>query len=202
MSGHKASIIATVAMGLIGVIVALYIHYDTPELDISGTVTEKQVEENGQKLSPTINIKELFITPVDTKIPSTFFAEITNTGSTAAQNFEILIDFGESTVEKCEFTPNSVVKVKDTEELSARILQISNLNEDTSLYLVCSTNLPYFKKLWVGGGNIGFEKSIDYDAYKEMRAGEKVSFYTGLWRFILVGFCALFFFKLVGILFD
>lgn len=88
MSGHKASIIATVAMGLIGVIVALYIHYDTPELDISGTVTEKQIEENEQKLSPTINIKELFITPVDTKIPSTFFAEITNTGSTAAQSLK------------------------------------------------------------------------------------------------------------------
>ena len=135
-------------------------------------------------------------------MPSTFYSEISNTGSAKAENFEVLIDFGESSVDKCEWTPSALVTVENAEELSVRLLQVSSLNKDTSLYVVCSINLPYFKKLWVGGGNISFEKSIDYDAYKEMRSGEEISFYTGFWRTILIGLCALFFFKIVGLLFD
>jgi hypothetical protein len=204
MSGHKASIIATVSMGLICVAAAFYIHFDTPELDVTGTIIADKVIENsdGEKKQSSVNISELFITPVDTKMPTTFYTEISNTGLGKAENFEVLIDFGESTVGNCEWTPSLLATLKDTEELSVRLLQVSSLNKDTSLYVICSTNLPYFKKLSVGGGNVSIEKSINYDAYKEMRSGEKLSFYNALWRVILIVFCCLFFFKLVGVLFD
>jgi hypothetical protein len=82
MSGHKASIIATVSMGLICVAAAFYIHFDTPELDVTGTIIADKVIENsdGEKKQSSVNISELFITPVDTKMPTTFYTEISNTG--------------------------------------------------------------------------------------------------------------------------
>jgi hypothetical protein len=204
MTGHKASIIATVVVGILSAAVALYIHFDSPELDISGTIIEKLAEDPSNKKSaktPTINISEVFITPIDTKMSSTFYAEVSNTGMASAEEFEVLVDFGESAIETCEWSPKSIAKTKESEALSLQILQVSSLKKDTSLYVTCSMNLPYFKKLWIGGGNIGFEKFIDYDAYKEMRLGEGISFYTGLWRALLIGFFALIFFKLVGFLF-
>jgi hypothetical protein len=206
MSSQKGLIIVTVLVGLLGAAVALYTHFDTPETDILGTTMEKAVgddpSERDSSKSPSINISEVFITPIDTNMPSNFYAQVSNTGTGSAEDFEVFVDFGESTIEACEWSPKSIARTTESDELSVQILKISSLKKDTSLHLTCSINLPYFKRISVGGGNIKIEKSLGYEAYKEMKAGEGIPYFTMLWRTFFTFFCALLFFKLVGWLFD
>ncbi|WP_299269126.1 hypothetical protein [uncultured Psychrosphaera sp.] len=93
--GHSATIIATIVAAVITAAASLYIHFDSPEIDILGTVAEKtDYEEEGNPKNPTLNIVDVFVTPIDTKIPTSFFAEISNTGSVSAKDIYLALDFG------------------------------------------------------------------------------------------------------------
>jgi hypothetical protein len=204
-AGHTTAIVATVLAAFITAGVSLYIHFDSPEIDVSGTVSEKSKTDSDEKkstASPTINIADIFITPIDTKMATTFFAEISNSGNEAAKDIQVTLDFGESTIKECEVQPISIASPVESEALSIQSYTISELGKDTSIYLNCAINLPYFKKIWVGGGNIQLEKSIDYDAYKELKNGESLSFYEGVLRTIVIFFLSMTAFKIIGFLFD
>jgi hypothetical protein len=204
-AGHTTTIVATVLATVITAGVSLYIHFDSPEIDVSGTVSEKAragSDKEKNALSPSINIADIFVTPIDTKMATTFFAEISNSGSEAAKDIQVTLDFGESTIKECEVQPTSIASPVESEALSIQSYTISELGKDTSIYLNCAINLPYFKKIWVGGGNIQYEKSIDYDAYKELKNGESLSFYEGVLRAIVIFFLFMAGFKIIGALFD
>ena len=203
--GHKSAIITTIIATVITVVVSLYIHFDSPEMDVIGTVSERAKADSNEKVeteSPMINIVDIFITPIDTKIPTNFFAEISNSGNETARDIQLIIDFGEATIQECEVQPKSIASPVESEALSIQSYNINELGKDTSIYLNCNINLPYFKKIWVGGGNIKFEKSLSYDAYKELKNGEDIGFYGAMWRtfiaFLLIMFCL----KIVGFLFG
>ena len=203
--GHTAAIVATIMAAIITAGVSLYIHFDSPEVDILGTVAEQAEPESTQETtakSPTLNIADVFITPIDTKIPTSFFAEISNTGTDSAKGIQLAVDFGESTIQECELQPESIAKPVESKALSIQTYNIAELRKDSSVYVSCAINLPYFKKIQVGGGNVNFEKSLTYDAYKNSMNGESVGFYGGIWRAIVIFFLFMGAFKIIGFLFD
>lgn len=205
MKGHTATIVATVLAAVITAGVSLYIHFDSPEIDVLGTVTEQSESGSGDGEDtkyPSINIADIFITPIDTKMDTTFFAEISNTGTEAAKDIMLTLDFGESTIQKCEVQPPTLASTIESEALSIQSYSIPTLSKDTSVYLNCAINLPYFKKVWIGGGNIKYEKSLTYDAYKDLKNGESISFLGGIGRGVILFFLIVIGLKIVGFLFD
>lgn len=196
MKGHKGAIIATVIAGVLGAVATLYTHFASNEDDVAGTVSaaSSKIDENDEEinLGPSIRLAEVFVTPIETKLPSTFYAEIVNAGSVVARNFNITVDFGEASPENCEWVPNSIAKSDESEIGAIQIISVSQLRREQSFYVVCHLNVPFFKKITVHGGNITSEKSLIYEQYKFQRLGGGISFYQALWRIILV--CLMIFF--------
>ncbi|HDZ39657.1 MAG TPA: hypothetical protein ENH62_15510 [Marinobacter sp.] len=204
-TSHTATIVATVLAAVITAAVSLYIHFDSPEIDVRGTVTETvgaDSEQEGSSTSPSMNIADVFIAPINTDMATNFFAEISNSGTETAKDFQLTINFGEATIEKCEVQPSSISRPTESKPLSVQSYNISTLGKDASIYISCAVDLPYFKKIWVGGGNIQYEKSLTYDAYKELKNGDDIGFYEGLLRAVILFFLAMAGFKIVGFLFD
>ena len=203
MNNQKGAILATIFVGILGAAVSLYIHFsgsDESSKDVLGTesisvVTEKN-KDNTKEITtyPRLNINDVFVTPVDTKSPSTFYVELKNNGSVSAENFEVKVDFGESLINTCEWLPENIAH-NNSEEGNSLQLKVSSLNENESLYIICGLNIPYFKQLLVTGGNTSLDKYLSYEGYKEMRNGEEISFYENLWRFLLGSLLALFIFR-------
>ena len=201
MTSQRGVIIATIVAAFITGAVSLFIYFNDKNNGLKITETEKpqkQIKDSKEKSLSTPNIKftEVFVTPIDTQIPSTFYAEISNSGNGAAKGFFISIDFGESTPEKCEV--RSPTKIDSTNEVGDTIQRwnISELPINQSIYIVCMTNSPFFKSLSVGGGNLMNDKLLTYSSYKEQREEKSVSFYEGVLRFILGALAVIFLFFL------
>ncbi|MDP2523828.1 hypothetical protein Q8W30_14730 [Neptunomonas phycophila] len=112
MTSQKGVIIATIIAALITAGVTLYVYFDGKDNGFSTTeITNKKTpsgdEEEKNLPVPRLMFPEVFITPVNTKIPSSFFAEITNLGTKAATAFDVSVDFGEATPDKCELVSSS-----------------------------------------------------------------------------------------------
>lgn len=161
-------------------------------------------EEGESKPTPTLSFSRVFVTPIDTAMPSSFYVEVSNTGTAPANDFTLIIDFGESKAEECEILPTEIVNNQTSESSVIKSISISKLAKKQSLYVVCSTNSPSFKSITLGGGNVEHDKQLTFEAYKEQLNGESISFYEGLLRAILGALAAIFlfylFFRLVGTL--
>ncbi|HHF3271725.1 TPA: hypothetical protein ACVOZG_004604 [Vibrio diabolicus] len=196
---------ATIIAAVITAGASLYIHYDTPEVDVLGTVAEETKTDDTnteKKASASISIADIFITPVDMKMATTFFAEISNIGLEPAKEVQLTMDFGESTVDECEIQPSSIKHSLNSESLALKSYTISEIGKGASIYVNCSLNLPYFKKIMIGNGNLSIEKSITYEAYKELKNGEELGFFGSIWRVVVIFFLVVFGLKIIGILFD
>lgn len=202
MGGHKGLIAATIIAAMIVAAATLYTHFFGTSDDVGGTKTqivEKEADESGneEKPTPTININEVFVTPIETEISSSFYLEINNSGTAAAHDFQVQADFGEATPDTCEVVPDTSASINSGSTGSVVVVNVDILQKDASLYLVCNLNLPYFKQLLVSGGNIEIEKSLTYESYKEGRTDPRLTFYQGLWRaFLIVVFFGFFIFVL------
>ena len=199
MTSNTGVVIATIFVGILSAAVALFIHFDGDEEGLATKQTKNEEisdEEKKNNSTPSVNFAKVFVTPVDTKIPSSFFAEITNTGTASAKDFKITINFGESQPEECEFIPDSIAKVETIKSSIIKTILISELPKKESFYVVCTTNSPLFKSISVGGGNIEYDKQLTYEAYKEQLNGESLSFYEGLLRTILSVLAGIFLFYL------
>ena len=201
MTSQRGIIIATILAALITGAVSLYIYFNDKNDGLKVTETENpqtKTRDDKEKTLPTPHIKfaEVFVTPIDTQIPSSFYAEISNSGNEAAKDIFVSIDFGESTPEKCEV--KSPGKVDSATEAGATIQRwdINELPINQSIYIVCMTNSPFFKSISVGGGNLENDKRLSYASYKAQREEKSVSFYEGLLKFILGALAAIFLFYL------
>ena len=195
MTSNKSIIFATILGAIITAAVPLYIYLDNSSKDFPEesaaieSVKEKEGEkekENETQPQPSINFEMVFVTPVDTKILSSFFIEMSNIGSASAKNFKINIDFGESKAEECEILPSGIIENGGDYESSIIDISIFELDKKQSLYVVCSVNSPLFKSITVNGGNIKYAKQFTFEDYKEMLDGKSVSFYESLLRGMLI----------------
>lgn len=202
MAGHRATIIATVLVGVLGAAATLYTHFSGNDNDVKGTVSGASSSDNEVKSTPSISLTDVFVTPIDTKIASTFYTEINNKGTANAENFTVTLDFGEASTEECELVPSSSGTFNEPEKGSIQTITIKSLLKKQSIYVVCSLNAPFFKKVHVGGGNIEHEKSLTYESYKALDSGESIGFYAGLWRAIVIFFAIAIGLKIIGFLFD
>jgi hypothetical protein len=199
VTSNRGIIIATIFVGVLSTAVALFIHFDNNEEGLATKQSKnEEISEKDEKAkpSPSVNFAKVFVTPIDTKIPSSFFAEISNTGTASAIGFKVRINFGESRPENCELIPEAIATVENTNSSVFKTFVISDLPKKESLYIVCTTNSPLFKSISVGGGNIEYDKQLTYEAYKEQLNGEAISFYEGLLRVILSALAGIFLFYL------
>jgi len=201
LTGQKGVIIATIIAAVITAGVSLFIYFDKKKEGLKVVETknvQKQTKgEDGKPLpSPSLNFAEVFVTPIDTNIPSSFYAEISNSGTESAKDFFVKIDFGESTPEKCEWVPPEIARLSSGTNSSIQSWNVSELMKNQSIYIVCSTNSPFFKSITVGGGNVEYDKQLTYTSYKEQREGESTSFYERLFKFILGALAGIFLFYL------
>lgn len=199
LTNNKGVIVATLFVGILSAIVTLFIHYDGSEegLSTKDTKNEQVVEEEKKPIPrPSLNFAKVFVTPVDTTIPSSFYVEISNTGNASAKDFKLNINFGESKAEECEFLPSEIVKSPGSDGKVIKSITISELAKKQSFYAICATNSPIFKSISVGGGNVEYDKQLTYEDYKKQVNGESISFYEGLLRTILGALAALFLFYL------
>lgn len=204
---NKGVIIATLFVGVLSAAIALFIHFDGDDEGLATKDTKnEQVKDEGNKTkpSPSLNFAKVFVTPIDTKMPSLFFVEILNSGTAPAINFKLNIDFGESKADSCEFIPEGLAVSNSKNESPIKIVTISKLEKKQSIYVVCATNSPLFKSITVGGGNVEYDKQLTYEGYKDQLNGESISFYEGLLRVILGAIAGIFlfyfFFRLMGTL--
>lgn len=193
MTSQKGVIIATIIAALITAGVTLYVYFDGKEggLLATETVNQENPNENNEKQNiptPRITFSEVFITPVDTNIPSSFYAEITNTGSNTANEFLVSVDFGEATPENCEVVSAGSVVIDSGGSSVIKRWEVSELAIKQSLYIVCNLNAPFFKALSVGGGNLGNDAQLTFSSYKEQREEESITFLEGMLRFLLIAF--------------
>ncbi len=187
MTSSKGVIFATIFVGLLSAIVTLYIHFDGDQNQSALKVEEAkneqyEKEEEKNERTPSLDFSKVFVTPIDTKLPSSFYLEVNNSGRATAMNFILTINFGESQAHECEYVPYNV----SADNISSGTIirtTIKELPEKQSLYVICTTNSPIFKSISVGGGNIEVEKKLTYEKYKEQL---HLSFYESLWRNTLV----------------
>lgn len=131
-----ATIFGAIVSALIIAAVTLFVHYDSTSNDSSEKDTrvekarerkdvlkeevgeaksnssdESKENESDVQSNPSIRFAQVFVTPIDTNISSSFFVEISNRGSVPAENFKIDIDFGESKIDECELLPERIVEV-------------------------------------------------------------------------------------------
>ena len=171
----------------------IFVHFDSKESGFSAIETVNKIrakKNDDEKASfpPKITFPEVFITPVDTSISSSFFAEISNSGSESANEFVISVDFGEATPEKCELV-SALNTVADRGESNAiKHWEISKLEAKQSIYIVCNLNAPFFKTLSVGGGNLDHVARLTFLSYKEQQEEDPTTFLEGaLKAFFLFG---------------
>ena len=207
MKGNGGIILATLFVGFLTAGVALYTHFYPSPKGLKPAEVERQDEKSKSeepKPSPSLNFADVFVTPVDTKMPSTFYLEITNTGTAPAKDIDLTVDFGEATADKCEWIPSREAKSEDKSETVVRTFDISLLPRKESFYLVCATNIPIFKSITIGGGNSDYKKQLTFQAYQDQRDGRSISFYEGFVRTVLGVFAAMvliyFFFKIMSTL--
>ena len=207
MTSQKGVIIATIVAALITAGVTLYVYFDGKDNGFSTTETTNQKTPSGDEDEknlpiPRLTFPEVFITPVDTEIPSSFFAEIANSGTKAATTFDVSVDFGEATPDKCELVSSSGTITDNSNSTVIKQWQVSELAVKQSLYLVCSLNAPFFKALSVGGGNLENDKQLTFLSYKAQREEDPTSFFEGLLKFVAAALSVIllfyFFLRLIG----
>ncbi len=194
---HKIAwfgVLATLIIGLIGAGITLYTHFDKDVgLRTEEIKRETKESKSEERTSITVSIAEVFVTPIDTKMPSSFYVELKNTSLECAKNINLTVDFGESKPIAYEWVPINNGKLISAEGESIQTIVISELKPNQSFYLTCNLSAPYFKSIIVDGGNLTINKKLTYQKYREQREGKGVSFYGVLWRALLIGLLVLLF---------
>ena len=192
--------IAIVSAAIITAAVSIYIYTDDKDERIKIIEKSREEKKSVPVPTPSLYFTEVFVTPVDTKISSSFFMEISNFGSAVARNFFLRIDFGESTPQECEWIPNNVATLVGNTDSVIKEWDVSKLEKKQSIYIVCLISSPFFKSISMGGGNVENNINLTYEAYKERGMKESLSYYEILWRIVFVVMVIMFFIWLIGVI--
>lgn len=190
----KFGIWATIIAALIGAAATLYTHYDTKDLKVEQQANEEQKDK---KETAALTIKKVQLTPVDFDIPSSFYVEIENGGTLEANDLTVLIDFGESKIEKCSVKPNDQSNLQQNGDAYIYKLGIKELLKNESIYINCHTSLPVFKKILITGGNVGYDKELTYASYKSQLEQEPTSGWYTFFSILAGIFCVYIFLVII-----
>lgn len=142
------AVIAAVITGGIG----LYIHLDGKAEKRKVAEMKKVAEQS--KNTATLTISNVYVPPINTSIESAFFVQIENDSLNIAKDITIKINFGESSISKCETLPNN--KFSENKEFNSSILTFSvgDIQRKDSLYIYCLISHPVFDSILITGSNL------------------------------------------------
>lgn len=161
----KWGIITTILVALIGAGTSLYMHFDDKALKIE-ELSEKSIKDD-EKKGASVSIKKVQLTPVDFDIPSSFFIEIENSHLKMAKDITLVVDFGESKIEKCAFRPNDKSNYEQNGDSYVLKIKLKELMKNESFYVNCHMSSPLFKKIILSASNVSIDKQLTWTSFKE-----------------------------------
>ncbi|HDY8048866.1 TPA: hypothetical protein RQK85_004549 [Vibrio vulnificus] len=153
--GLWGAILAALITGAI----ALYIHYDAKTSKQEEAQKASAVDK--EKETARLEIKELYIPPVNTRLDSVFYAEIANESKLDAEGVKISINFGSASVTACETLPMNVFGDSPQFETSVVVFTYNKIKKKEKLYVYCHLSNPSINSLLITGDNLRL--SVEYD---------------------------------------
>lgn len=122
---------------------------------------EKTDAETPSVPIPRIEIENVHVTPVAFDIPSSFYAEITNSSPYAEANeVVVIIDFGKAKIEQCATRPTNLSRGGGSYIFE---LHVGKILPKHTVSINCHISLPVFDKILVNGKNIGQTQTFTQD---------------------------------------
>ena len=156
--------------------VTLYIYYD-------GKSEEKKIIELEKKAdreedTANLTIKNVYLPPINTKIDSVFFVEVSNNSLNTAKDLKVKIDFGEAIVSKCEILPDNLFDENEKFDKSIIEFSLSTLERNDSFYIYCLISHPTFKSFLITGSNLFSNEYLTYENYRLSKNNGESGFVT------------------------
>ncbi|GAB2895415.1 hypothetical protein ACCI51_04130 [Microbulbifer echini] len=158
--GFWGAVIAAAITGVIG----LYIHLDGKAEDKKIAEAKKAAEQS--KDTASLTISNVYVPPINTSIESAFFAQIQNNSLNVAKDVVVRLNFGESSVAKCETLPEN--KINEQESFTSSIISFSagDIQRKDSLYIYCLTSHPVFDSILLSGPNLFSNTLFEFEQFK------------------------------------
>ncbi len=166
------AVIAAVITGAIG----LYIHLDGKAEERKVTEAKKTAEQS--KDTANLTISNVYVPPINTSIESAFFAQVENNSLNIAKDITVKINFGESSVSKCETLPDN--KFGESKEFNSSIVTFSagDIQRKDSLYIYCLISHPVFDSILITGPNLFSNELFEFKQLKPIVANSGSGFVT------------------------
>ena len=160
----KYGLIGTIIAAMIAGFIALYIHNDTKSEQQK--ILELEKKANKSKNTANLNISDIFLPEINTKLESAFFIKITNDSLNDAKDLNVKINFGESEILKCETQPINMFEKNQDYTNSIISFDIKSINKNDKFYVYCLTSLPVFNSILITGSNLFQNEIYTYEQYK------------------------------------
>ena len=156
--------------------ITLYTYYDGKSEEKKIIELEKKADR--EKDTANLTITNLYLPPINTKIDSAFFVEVSNNSLNTAKDLKVKLDFGEAIVSKCEILPANPFDENEKFDRSIIEFSISTLERNDSFYIYCLISHPTFKSLLITGSNLLSNEYLTYDDYRPSKNNRESGFVT------------------------
>jgi hypothetical protein len=145
----------------------------------------EKIKELEKNKNARISINNVYVPPINTKIKSILFAKIENTSPVIAEDLNIKVNFGESTVYTCEVQPINILKNEKDLENGTFEFNITTLKKEEEIYIYCQMSNPIFKSILVTGNNLVTSEKYTFEYYKSslnsfISKGQNLTFFEFL----------------------
>ncbi|MCJ8339764.1 MAG: hypothetical protein MJK10_14950 [Pseudomonadales bacterium] len=187
--GFWGALIAAAITGAIG----LYIHLDRKAEDKKVVEATKTAEQS--KNTARLTISNIYVPPINTSIESAFFAQIQNNSLNIAKDVVVRLNFGESSVSKCETLPENQINEQESFGSSIITFSAGDIQRKDSLYIYCLTSHPVFDSILLTGPNLFSNTLFEFEQFESKVASDNsgfITFFKGVASFVAVIFIGYF----------
>lgn len=140
-------------------------------------VDKKNVNKQSKTTGiPHLELISVQVPPVQTKLQSSLSIEIQNTGSSSAENVEVLVDLSKSLASEYEIvSPNNYKIISEPTNTNIIKFTVEKLNQHESIYLYALLSSPFYNKIVINADNIN---SAIVHNYKDNIKSESSGFVT------------------------
>lgn len=156
--------------------VTLYTYYDGKSEEKKITELEEQADR--EKETANLTIKNLYLPPINTKIDSVFFVEVSNNSLNPANDLKVKLDFGEAMVSQCEILPLNPFDENEKFDTGIVEFSLNTLEKKDSFYVYCLISHPTFKSILITGSNLFSNEYLNYENYRPNKNNKESGFVT------------------------
>jgi hypothetical protein len=197
----KYSLWATLIAALIAATVALYIHYDGKSEKKAQIALEKAANESNKKAN--LKVSNIYVPPINTKLDSVFFAEISNNSLNNAEDLNFKINFGAARITSCETLPINVIKPNAKFETSFVHFSYQEIEKKEKIYIYCFLSSPTFESIFISGSNLFTNIDFKYKEHVQNKPdsiSNYLTFFKVIGSFVAVIFIVYFTVLLISLL--